>query len=173
MTSVSIQWIKENIHQESALFIDVRERHEYHAEHIKNAMNIPLGALEQSIDRIPKDKTLIFYCKSGNRSQKALEQLIHHLSDIPCYSLIGGIDAGKKEFEIERSSTTGCKMRLSVERQTFVIIGIFLILGGIFAFTINPLFQLVPFVIGGGMIFAGLSGFCGLSKVLAMMPWNK
>lgn len=27
--------------------------------------------------------------------------------------------------------------------------------------------------IGAGLVFAGASGFCGLARVLALMPWNR
>jgi hypothetical protein len=26
---------------------------------------------------------------------------------------------------------------------------------------------------GGGLVFAGVSGFCGLARLLMKMPWNR
>jgi hypothetical protein len=38
---------------------------------------------------------------------------------------------------------------------------------------VNPWFALIPLVTGCGLLFAGLTGFCGLALLLAKMPWNK
>jgi hypothetical protein len=27
--------------------------------------------------------------------------------------------------------------------------------------------------VGAGLVFAGVSGFCGMARLLAVMPWNK
>jgi len=27
--------------------------------------------------------------------------------------------------------------------------------------------------VGAGLTFAGVSGFCGMARLLAVMPWNK
>jgi hypothetical protein len=27
--------------------------------------------------------------------------------------------------------------------------------------------------VGAGLIFAGISGFCGMARLLAAMPWNR
>lgn len=35
-----------------------------------------------------------------------------------------------------------------------------------------PALGLSAFV-GGGLVFAGLTGFCGLGVLLARMPWNR
>jgi hypothetical protein len=41
------------------------------------------------------------------------------------------------------------------------------------ALTVNHYFVLIPLVLGCGLLFAGLTGFCGLALLLAKMPWNK
>jgi len=28
-------------------------------------------------------------------------------------------------------------------------------------------------VVGAGLVFAGISGFCGMARLLAAMPWNR
>jgi hypothetical protein len=27
--------------------------------------------------------------------------------------------------------------------------------------------------VGAGLVFAGVSGFCGMARLLAVMPWNR
>jgi hypothetical protein len=50
--------------------------------------------------------------------------------------------------------------------------GSILVFGALAAVFLNPLFVLVPAFIGAGLMFAGLSGWCGMAHVLAAMPWN-
>lgn len=59
------------------LFVDVRTKEEV-AEtsyDVKNYINIPLDELEQSLNKLPKDKQLVLVCKSGNRSGQAYDIL--------------------------------------------------------------------------------------------------
>jgi len=63
--------------KENYLVIDVRGADEYAAGHVKHAINIPLGELESRLDEINayKDKNVVLYCNTGNRSGKALDLL--------------------------------------------------------------------------------------------------
>lgn len=45
-----------------ALFVDVRGPIEFEAGHIPGALSIPSPELDQSLGKLPKDRTLIFYC---------------------------------------------------------------------------------------------------------------
>ena len=53
--------------------IDVRQPEEYIGDlsHIENAELIVLNTLPASLDKIPKDKTVVFVCKAGGRSAQA------------------------------------------------------------------------------------------------------
>lgn len=57
------------------VLIDVREDYEYAAGHIPEATLIPLGQLSSRLNEIPKDKTVVAVCRSGNRSSQATELL--------------------------------------------------------------------------------------------------
>lgn len=46
----------------SALFVDVRGRDKYDAEHIPGARSIPVDEIEQRLQELPRDRTVIFYC---------------------------------------------------------------------------------------------------------------
>ena len=60
------------------IILDVRRPDEFAAGHIPNAVNIPnesIGADE--IDELPdKDRFILVYCRSGNRSKQASEKLV-------------------------------------------------------------------------------------------------
>lgn len=54
------------------LLIDLRAAEDYTKGHLKGAVNIPLSTLPQQIDKLPKDKTLMLYCYSGQQSSLPL-----------------------------------------------------------------------------------------------------
>lgn len=56
---------------QSNLVIDVREPGEYRSGYIPGAVNIPLSQLKHRLDELPKDRSLLLYCRSGMRSKNA------------------------------------------------------------------------------------------------------
>ena len=59
----------------SIQFLDVRELEEVEIGHISKTLHIPLNFIPFSLEKIPKDETLIVYCHHGMRSLKAVEYL--------------------------------------------------------------------------------------------------
>jgi rhodanese-related sulfurtransferase len=56
--------------------IDVREPNEWNLGHIPGAVHIPRGVLESAVDtRVPRERRIVLYCASGNRSALAAEML--------------------------------------------------------------------------------------------------
>lgn len=68
------------IRESNPLILDVRTPNEYHSGHIKNAKLIPLHQIEDRLSEIDnhKDKPVLVYCRSGNRSTVASEILIRN-----------------------------------------------------------------------------------------------
>lgn len=62
----------------SIVLVDVRELYEYEAEHISGATLLPLSEIETKATTVLPDKTVtyIIYCRSGNRSNTASQQLV-------------------------------------------------------------------------------------------------
>jgi len=60
------------------LLLDVRTQEEYDAGHIESSLLIPVSELESRLDEIEayKDKSVLVYCRSGNRSVTASNILI-------------------------------------------------------------------------------------------------
>lgn len=56
--------------------VDVRLPDEYVSGYIPGAVNISLQELAQKMNRIPKEKPVILYCRSGNRSGQAGQALM-------------------------------------------------------------------------------------------------
>ncbi len=60
---------------DGAVYIDVREVHEYDDAYIEGFINYPLSNLEETFRDLPKDKEIIIICRSGNRSMQAASLL--------------------------------------------------------------------------------------------------
>ena len=73
------------------IFLDVRTEQEHDVGHIPNSTHIPVGSLEIRIDEIEKfkDKKIVVYCRSGNRSAKGTTILIK--SGFEAVNLSGGM----------------------------------------------------------------------------------
>ena len=56
---------------EGAQLIDVRADHEWEVGHIAGATHITLPELPQRTGEIDKDRTVVVYCRGGNRSSMA------------------------------------------------------------------------------------------------------
>ena len=60
------------------ILVDVRTQDEYNAEHIPNAILLPIDHIAADAETIIPDKEAIYfvYCRSGNRSATASAQLV-------------------------------------------------------------------------------------------------
>jgi rhodanese-related sulfurtransferase len=76
---------------DSALVIDVREPYERDAGFIDGSRHIELERLASQSDSIPKDRTVIFYCRAGVRSAMAAEAF--RAAGYDARSMAGGISA--------------------------------------------------------------------------------
>lgn len=66
---------KDAVEASDALVIDVRQPSEYEEGHIPGAVNIPLRELGANVDKIPTDRQVFVYCKSGYRAGVAVSSL--------------------------------------------------------------------------------------------------
>ena len=155
-----------------AQLLDVRTPGEFAAAHVPGAKLIPLDDLDPVAfqrQRGSEEIPVYVLCQSGGRARKAIEKLerggVHG-----CVLVEGGtqawIDAG---LPTERAPSTV----LPLMRQVQITVGLISAAGAALALTINPLFAIIPLVMGCGLLFAGLTGMCGLALLLAKMPWNR
>ena len=87
----------ELIADSSVVILDVRKADEFSEEHIKGAVLIDQfqsDFVEQAQTKLPKEKTIAVYCRSGRRSANAAGKL----ADVgyKCVNLKGGILAWKE-----------------------------------------------------------------------------
>lgn len=84
------------------VFIDVREQDEYDAGHIPGVTLIPLGSVPARMNEIPKDKTVVAVCRSGNRSGQATQFLRDQGFD-NVHNMAGGMNQWSQAgYEVER-----------------------------------------------------------------------
>ncbi|MDQ0509990.1 rhodanese-like domain-containing protein [Ancylobacter amanitiformis] len=68
---LSVDEVKAGLEAGTILLVDVREPNELAAERIPGAVDFPLSTFEASQLPDPGEKTLVFSCRSGQRSQRA------------------------------------------------------------------------------------------------------
>lgn len=76
--------------KEDFLLIDVREPYEVEMENI-GGVNIPVGEAMGRQNEINRDKKVIVYCRSGNRSGSIIQALERQAGFTNLYNLKGGI----------------------------------------------------------------------------------
>jgi rhodanese-related sulfurtransferase len=157
---------------QAACLLDVRTPGEYAAAHVPGTKLIPLDELNVAAfcrERNGDCSPVYVLCQSGGRARRAIERL-ERAGVHGCVLVEGGtqawIDAG---LPVNR----GQSRVLPLMRQVQIIVGFRSAVGGLLALTVNKLFAIIPLVVGSGLLFAGLTGFCGLALLLAKMPWNK
>jgi rhodanese-related sulfurtransferase len=170
MKNVDAKTLNQWLSNKEAILIDVREPAEHAARKIPEANLYPLGELDKKKSKLPQDKKIVMHCKSGKRGVLACKKLLEMYPELDIYNLEGGIEAW--EVAGFKTKTTESKI-LPLDQQVQLTIGIFLVFGSVLAYYLNPLFNLLTGFFGAGLIFAGLSGSCGMAKLIAKMPWNQ
>lgn len=146
----------------------MRTESEYKGGHIKEAENVPLDKLADIADDLKKVGTVYVNCGSGVRSCQATDKL--EKCGVNVVNVEGGISAWLRDgFGITKKG----KAVMPIIRQVMIGAGALVLLGVMTSLLVHPAGIYIAVFVGLGMIFAGVTGICGMQKVLAMMPWNK
>jgi len=147
--------------------IDVREPVEYASGHIAGSLNVPLSHLPQA--DLPRGP-LVLVCQSGTRSGRGRELLLQKGHPAQVSDLEGGIPAWEQAgMPVHRLRNAP----LPLMRQVQIVAGSLVLLGVILSQTVAPGWIWLSGFVGAGLTFAGMSGFCGMARLLAVMPWNR
>lgn len=65
------------------------------------------------------------------------------------------------------------KAPLEMMRQVQIVAGSLVLLGVVLGWLISPIFFALSAFVGAGLTFAGISGFCGMARLLGLAPWNR
>lgn len=169
MKTITATELKNRMEHGEILLVDVREPAEHRSECIEGSYLIPLA--EISAEKLPiKSCPIVLHCRSGKRSEEACRKLLAEDPTHDIFSLEGGIVAWKKSGYAV--SNLGCHV-LPLDRQTQLAAGFLVTLGIALGTWVTPSFYVLSGFVGLGLMFAGISGWCGMAKLLAKMPWNR
>jgi rhodanese-related sulfurtransferase len=68
---VTAEQVQALMGQPDTIILDVRTAGEYNNGHIPGALNIPVQELAKRHSELDKEKLIVLYCRSGNRSASA------------------------------------------------------------------------------------------------------
>ena len=109
-------------------------------------------------------------CHSGRRSAQALAHLVRHGHTSPLADLDGGIPTWQQAgLPLRRLKNAP----LPLMRQVQIAAGSLVLIGLGLGSWVAPAWILLSWFVGAGLVFAGISGFCGMARLLALMPWNR
>lgn len=168
--NIDAKTLKKWLNNNEAVIVDVREPAEHVANKIEGSNLVPLATIcKKSLPQY-KNKKLVFHCQKGGRSQSACQRLLAEDESLEIYNLEGGLSAWIAEGNQAQASG---KFFLPLDRQVQLTIGLGVLTGSLLGYFVNPAFCFLAAFFGSGLIFAGLSGYCGLAILMAKMPWNR
>lgn len=156
---------------EPADLLDVRTPPEFTNAHVPGARLVPLDKLnvEALLEHHQPGRPVYVLCQAGGRARKAIEQF-ESFGCSDCVLVEGGtqawIDAG---LPVNRGTTKV----IPLMRQVQIVVGTLSAIFAALALLVSRWFAIVPLLMGSGLLFAGLTGTCGMALLLARMPWNR
>jgi rhodanese-related sulfurtransferase len=93
--------VEELRNRDDVIILDVREDYEYNDGHIPGATWIPLEQIPNRLAEVPRDKTVIAVCRSGNRSSQVTD-FLRRQGFKNVHNMQGGMNAWRQGgYEIE------------------------------------------------------------------------
>ena len=108
-------------------------------------------------------------CQSGGRAARACERFeTAGFSNV--FSIEGGTSAWEQAGLPIVRGTTGV---IALERQVRIAAGALVLIGLALGWFVHPAFLGLSAFVGAGLVFAGVTDWCGMGLLLAKMPWNR
>lgn len=172
-TNISAAELSKLIATGQPTIIDVRTPVEFSEVHVEQARNVPLDQLTPdglvAAGQARRDQPVYLLCRSGQRATKAAEKLAAAGFAAPVVvsgGTLAWIDAG---LPVKR----GVTRVISLERQVRIAAGGLVFSGVILARFVHPGFIWLSGFVGAGLVFAGITDFCGMGLLIARLPWNQ
>ena len=148
--------------------VDIRERDEFARESIQGGINMPMSELT-TCDCPEDGSDLVFYCRSGRRTEMAAEQLSQWVGR-PIRIMEGGIEAWRAAGLTTKMDK---KTPLELNRQVQIAAGVLILVGTLGAVFVHSSLIWLAALVGAGLIFTGVTGNCAMASLLMLMPWNR
>lgn len=98
---ISISEAKNLIDEKDAQVVDIRDPQSYAAGRIPQAYALNNDSLESYVDNAELQKPLLVCCYHGNSSQSAADFLNQQKGFHDVYSIDGGFEAWKLQYDVE------------------------------------------------------------------------
>ena len=153
-----------------AQVVDVREPAEYASEHLKASTLVSLSNINADALKIfSKVKPLYVLCRSGNRSCKAADRF-----EAMGFGDVRVLEGGLKSWiEAGKPVERGSSKIWSLDRQVRFAAGTLVLAGVFLSWRVHPYWLGLSAFVGAGLVFSGVTDFCGMAMLLARMPWNQ
>lgn len=157
----------------SIKLIDVRTPLEFREVHVPQARNIPLDTLApakliESGD-LRADEPVYILCRSGQRATKAAGEFAGSGFANPIVVEGGTLAWIDADLPVNRSESGV----ISLERQVRIAAGSVVLAGFLLGWFVDPRLHFLSGFVGAGLIFAGVTDWCGMGLLIAKAPWNK
>jgi rhodanese-related sulfurtransferase len=154
--------------------VDVRSPGEFASGHVPGARNVPLGSTAQAAlarSRKNHPTPLVLICESGGRANRCHDALVA-AGITNAMVLEGGTAAWRAAgLPLERDSLG--RTVIPLERQVRIAAGTLVLVGCGLGWFVHPAGYGLAAFVGAGLVFAGVTDFCGMGLLLARMPWNR
>lgn len=173
MTTITPRQLHDRLQQGEKLpLLDVRTPAEHAELHVPGVQLVPLDRLDARLasqNGCAKDQPVFLLCRSGNRSKQAAEKL-EKCGYTHCCVVEGGTQAwAEAGLPVDR----GTSKVISLERQVRITAGAIVLTGVLLAHFVNPAFIWLSGFVGAGLVFAGITDWCGMGMLIAKLPWNQ
>ena len=148
----------------SAILVDIREPLEHAREAIPGAKLYSLSTLDPTALSAMAGSgapALIFHCQSGMRTADNAGRL-SACGVAEAYILQGGLSGWKAAGYPTSIDHT---KPIELQRQVQIAAGLLILTGLLLAWLVSPLFLGISAFVGAGLVFAGISGWCGMARV--------
>lgn len=169
LTSLSPAEVSARIKAGKALLVDIREPDEVARERIAGSVVAPLSLFEEADLDLRPGRDVIFMCRTGNRTGANCARLTDRIPG-EAFVLDGGLDGWKARG---LPTLTNAKAPLELMRQVQMTAGGLILIGALLGLLAHPGFWGLSALVGAGLFMAGATGFCGMARLLAVMPWNR
>ncbi|MBL9162318.1 MAG: rhodanese-like domain-containing protein [Planctomycetaceae bacterium] len=151
--------------------IDVRTPVEFREVHVSFARNVPLdqlGSATSAAGRSGAAQPLYVICRSGGRGKQACEKLL-----AAGYTNVVNVEGGTQAWDQAALPVVRGPMAMSLERQVRIAAGALVLVGALLTYFAHPYWTALSAFVGAGLVFAGITDYCGMGMLLAKMPWNQ
>lgn len=154
----------------SPLLLDVRSPLEHRELHIPGTKLVPLDQLDPAAvcSSYGQDHEVVLVCRSGARATKAARKLAE-----AGMNNLAVLEGGTVAWDAAGLPVNRGRKGVSLERQVRIAAGSLVLLGAVLGTWVHPGFYGLSAFVGAGLVFAGITDWCGMGLLLAKAPWNQ